>query len=90
MLLSAESVMKTALQLVNRHIRDVSVVELGKWQLKLFSKFLERKRGDTCFFKNLTRRLPNGRKVVHQSAAPVEYDILYHRAKLNSGDGEIK
>ena len=90
MLFSAESIVKTALQLVNGHIRDISVVELGERQLKLLSKFIERKRGDTCFFKNLTRRLPNGRKVVHQSAAPVEYDIPYHEPKLNSGDGEIK
>ena len=74
----AEVSVKPFFELVERDVRDVAVVKVGKRKFKLGPELVERQGRGTRLFENVVGRLPDPGEVVHKRARPVENDIPYH------------
>ena len=79
----AEALVKPALQLRQRHVRDMALIEGTEGQLKLGTEPVQRHLGDTGHAEDVVRRVPHGGEVVHQRPGPVEDDVANHGATVS-------
>lgn len=74
--------MKPSFQLRHRNVRREFVVEEGERQAELRAELLQSKWGSVGLGKHIISCFPDGGKIIHQRARPIEDYIANHDGML--------